>query len=64
MHLLNATRTPEPLFLLNIIGLSDAQNTVAFWRLFGLQQRKQSLQEIKQSLQELHTNSDSGALQR
>lgn len=44
--------------------LSDTQNTVAFWRLFDLQQRKQSLQEIKQTLQELHANSDSGTLQR
>ncbi|KAA6406862.1 MAG: hypothetical protein FRX48_09360 [Lasallia pustulata] len=39
-------------------GLSDAENTVAFWRLFDLQKRKGSLEEVKQSLQNLSLEQD------
>ena len=39
-------------------GLTDSQNTVAFWRLFDLQKRKQSLQNVKESLQELKSQQD------
>ena len=48
-------QTHDPLFS---VGLSEAQNTVAFWRLFDLQKRKEALQEVKQSLQELHSDQD------
>ncbi|DBA74650.1 TPA: hypothetical protein ACH3X2_009428 [Trebouxia sp. C0005] len=46
-------------------GLSDAENTVAFWRLFDLQKRKGSLEEVKQSLQNLSLEQDGAqSLQR
>ncbi|KAL0035573.1 hypothetical protein WJX77_012505 [Trebouxia sp. C0004] len=46
-------------------GLTDAQNTVAFWRLFDLQKRKGSLEEVKQSLQNLSLEQDDAeSLQR
>jgi hypothetical protein len=46
-------------------GLTDAQNTVAFWRLFDLQKRKGSLEEVKQSLQNLSLQQDDAeSLQR
>ena len=46
-------------------GLTDVQNTVAFWRLFDLQKRKGSLEEVKQSLQNLSLEqNDAESLQR
>ncbi|KAL0044478.1 hypothetical protein WJX82_008975 [Trebouxia sp. C0006] len=46
-------------------GLTDAQNTVAFWRLFDLHKRKGSLEEVKQSLQNLSLEQDDAeSLQR
>ena len=46
------------------VGSVEAQDIVAFWRLFDLQKRKVSLQEVKQSLQELHFDQGSCTLRR
>lgn len=46
------------------VGSVEAQDTVAFWRLFDLQKRKASLQEVKQSLQDLQLDQSSSNLSR
>ena len=46
------------------VGSVEAQDTVAFWRLFDLQKRKASLQEAKQSLQDLQLDQSSSSLRR
>ena len=45
-------------------GSVEAQDTIAFWRLFDLQKRKPSLQEVKQSLQKLQLDQSSSSLRR
>lgn len=46
------------------VGSVEAQDTVAFWRLFDLQKRKASLQEVKQSLQDLQLDQSTSSLHR
>ena len=50
-----------PTYILSAV-LKDAENTVAFWRLFDLQKRKQSLQETKAALQQAETTADDGSI--
>ena len=46
------------------VGLVEAHDTVAFWRLFDLQKRKASLEEVKHSLQDLQLDQTSSSLRR